>query len=228
MGRPLDTSARNTTCQFLKSSLAIAAIAMGFPQTVNAGSLFGNVTADLFAPAETLTSVVVDDVDIDDSEKPSGPTGLEAEDGPEAMTRAAQESQFLNPTPSRFQPGPAQTSPQPQTTTRIDLSDLRGRAPGRPAMLLPLYITFATLQMLDAHSTSTALQNGAIEVNPLMATIAGNTGALYATKIATAAATVFIGEQLWRKNRLAAIVTMLAVNSAYAMVVHHNYGVANR
>ena len=58
MDRLVDTSARNTTCQFLKSSLAIAAIAMGFPQTVNAGSLFGNVTADLFAPAVTLTSVI--------------------------------------------------------------------------------------------------------------------------------------------------------------------------
>ena len=200
---------------------------MGSPQTVNAGSLFGNVTSKLFTPAVKLPSVV-DVVDADDAEEPPAPTGLESEDRAEALTIVVDEPQLLSPAPSRSQPRLVQPSLQPRIDTRIDVSDLRKTTLRRPPALLPLYVTFAALQMLDAHSTSTALQNGAIEANPLMATIAGNTGALYATKIATAAATVFIGEQLWRKNRFAAIVTMLAVNSAYAIVVHHNYGVANR
>jgi len=94
--------------------------------------------------------------------------------------------------------------------------------------MLPLYASFAVLQMLDAHSTTRALQHGGLEANPLMASIVGNTGAFYATKLATTTATIYIAERLWRKNRVAAILTMVAVNSAYAMVVRHNYGVAGQ
>ena len=62
---------------------------------------------------------------------------------------------------------------------------------------------------------------------PAVAAFASHTGALYATKIAATAATVYLGEKLWRKNRFAAIMTMVAVNSAYAFVVRRNYGIAN-
>jgi hypothetical protein len=39
--------------------------------------------------------------------------------------------------------------------------------PQRPA-LVPLYISFGVLQGLDVHSTVRALENGAVEANPLM------------------------------------------------------------
>ena len=226
MIRPLDTSAANTTCQILKSLVAIAVIAIGSSQTVNAGALFGNVTSDLFEPAVTPTSVL--HVNANDPNVASIEPVLEPEEVPEAMTTVPEEPPLPGPIPSRSRSQLVQTSRQPRIDTRIDVSDLRNRPLRRPPALLPLYITFATLQMLDAHSTTKALQNGGVEANPVVASFAGNTGALYATKIATVAATVFIGEKLWRKNRFGAIMTMMAINSAYAVVVRHNYGIASR
>ena len=227
MVRPLDTRAAHIACHILTRLVAIAVIAMGSPQTVNAGSLFGNVPADLFTPAVQLPSVV-DVVDADDAIEASSARVLEPEDGVEALMIVADEPQLLSPTPSLSQPQPVQPSQQPRIDARIDLSDLRNPTLSRPPVLLPLYVTFAALQMLDAHSTTTGLKNGVVEGNPVMAPFASHTGALYATKIAATAATVYIGEKLWRKNRVAAIVMMVVVNSAYAVVVHRNYGIANR
>ncbi len=224
MARPLDTSAAHTTCQILKRLVVIAAIAMGSTQTAHAGELFGNVTAALFAPSVVLTSVV----DVDDA----GEQLIESERpfaaGPEAMPTVVEATQFLSQTPAPLWPEQVQTSLQAQTSTQIDGSDLRNPMLRRPPGLLPLYITFAALQMMDAHSTTKALNNGGVEVNPVMRTIAGNRTALYATKIAVTAATIYIGETFWRKNRFGTIMTMVALNSVYAMVVQHNYGVASR
>ena len=100
--------------------------------------------------------------------------------------------------------------------------------PERPAALFPLYVSFAALQMLDGHSTTRALGSGAAEGNALMSGIAGNPTALFAVKAATAAGTIYIAEQLWKRNRMASIVTMIALNSAFAMVVKHNYAVGGR
>ena len=212
MVRLTNGSAAHTARQVLKGLVITAAIAMGSPQTVNAESLFGNVTANMFTPAVTLSSA-------DDDATDTASTRVdEAADRAETLAIVADEPQ----------PRPAQTSPQSRFDTRVSRSDLRRSTLKRPPGLLPLYVTFATLQMLDARSTTKALQSGGVEGNPVVASFAGNSGALYAVKIATAAATIYLGEKLWRKNRFGAILTMVAVNSAYAFVVQHNYGVANR
>jgi hypothetical protein len=119
-------------------------------------------------------------------------------------------------------------SQRPRIDARLDVADLRNRRRGRPRALLPLYATFGVLQMLDAHSTTRALQNGGVEANPVVASLVGNTGALYATKLAVAGVTVYAAEKLWRKNRVAAILTMVAINSTYSVIVRHNYGIAGR
>jgi len=192
---------------------------MGSPQTVTAGTLFGNVTADLFAPTVTLPSVV----DATEAARVLVPT-----DGAEPVTTVADEPPVLSPASSLSQPQPVQPTLQRQRDTRIELSDLRNPGLKRPPALLPLYVTFATLQMLDAHSTTRALGNGGVEGNPIVALVTGNSGALYATKIAATAATIYLGERLWRENRFAAIIAMVAVNSGYAFIVRHNYGIASR
>lgn len=210
----------HASCRFVLA--AIAAIIIAAPQTVSASSSvfgsFGNLTADLFAPTAELTSIpTVDDAGkTDDASRASR---LESKEEPAAMAVAPKEPQFRSPT---VRPEPAQISRRSRIDTDIEVSDLRNHALRRPPALLPLYVTFATLQMLDAHSTSQGLRNGAVEANPVVAPFAGNTGALYATKIAATAATIYLGEKLWRKNRFMAIVTMIAVNSTYAYVVQHN------
>ena len=93
----------------------------------------------------------------------------------------------------------------------------------RPAGLVPLYVSFAGLQLVDAQSTSRALDRGAVEANPLMKGFAGNPASLIAVKAAGAAVAIYASEQMWKTNRTAAIVFMIATNSAMAWVAQHNY-----
>jgi hypothetical protein len=93
----------------------------------------------------------------------------------------------------------------------------------RPAPLVPLYVSFAALQALDVHSTLTALDAGGHEANPMIRSTLGNPTGLFLLKAGTAAGVVLITERLWRRNRAAAVVTMIALNSAYATMAAHNY-----
>jgi hypothetical protein len=92
----------------------------------------------------------------------------------------------------------------------------------RPAALGALYVSFAALQIGDAVTTFRAVNNGAVEANGAMKGVAGNKGALFAVKSATSLTTVFIAEKLWKKNRGAAIASMVVMNAAYAAIVANN------
>jgi hypothetical protein len=103
----------------------------------------------------------------------------------------------------------------PHSSTRSDLSP-RGA-------LLPMYMGFAALQMLDAHSTVYAVNRGAVESNPIVRGLANRPPALIAAKMTVAFSTIIAAEHLRRRNKTAAILTMAAMNSAYAAIVVHNY-----
>jgi hypothetical protein len=96
----------------------------------------------------------------------------------------------------------------------------------RPAALVPLYLTFAGLQAVDVHSTLQALDNGARESNPMVRSAMGHPAGMFVLKSGTAVGVVFLTERLWRRNRVAAVVTMIALNSAYATIAAHNYRTA--
>ena len=98
----------------------------------------------------------------------------------------------------------------------------------RPAPLVPLYFTFVGLQALDVHSTFSALESGAREANPMVRSALGNPAGLFLLKAGTAAGVVLLTEKLWRRNRTAAVVTMIALNSAYATIAAHNYRAAQQ
>jgi hypothetical protein len=100
--------------------------------------------------------------------------------------------------------------------------------PRRPTILVPMYVTFAALQAFDAHSTFAATSSGGYEANPLMRDAAGSPAAMLAIKAGTAAAVVAMSERLWPHHRTAAIITMISLNSAYAMIAAHNYQTAGR
>ncbi len=100
--------------------------------------------------------------------------------------------------------------------------------PPRPAALVPLYISYGVLQGLDVHSTFRALENGAVEANPLMKGVADNAVGLSAVKAAAGAGVIFVSERMWKRNKVAAVVFMTATNSAMVWVVQHNHRVARR
>lgn len=98
----------------------------------------------------------------------------------------------------------------------IDAEPTRG-------VLVPLYVSFASLQALDAYSTIHAMNHGAREMNPMMQGIASRPAALVAVKGGMAASTILIADKLRTRSRTGAIVFMAAVNSLYATVVANNY-----
>lgn len=94
------------------------------------------------------------------------------------------------------------------------------REPQRPHALTILYSSYAALQVMDVVSTRKAIGSGAQESNPLMGS--GQTAQVIALKAAGSAASIYFAERMWKKNRVAAIVTMAAVNGISAAVVAHN------
>jgi len=93
----------------------------------------------------------------------------------------------------------------------------------RPPALIPLYASFAALQLVDMHSTWRALNHGAVEANPLLSGVAGNKAMLLTVKTAGTAAVIAVSERLRKKSRTAAVVLMISANSGMTWVVEHNY-----
>jgi len=93
----------------------------------------------------------------------------------------------------------------------------------RPAALLPLYASFAGLQLLDLHSTWRALDSGSVEANPMMSGIAANKPVILTVKAAGTAGVIAVSERLRRKSRTAALIFMISANSGMTWVVQHNY-----
>ncbi len=118
---------------------------------------------------------------------------------------------------------------QPATLDMRQLDVQRFVAPpmgGQSKLLSSLLVSTVVMQALDVHSTYSALGRGAAEANPLMAGLAGNPAAVVATPAAVATATVLAVRHVGKRNKVAAIATLVAINSAYALVVDHNYRVA--
>ena len=67
------------------------------------------------------------------------------------------------------------------------------------------------------------------EANPLMRSVVGQPAALLAVKAGATGAIIFASEWLRKTHHpAAAVMLMIGINSAYAMIVTHNYAVANR
>jgi len=92
----------------------------------------------------------------------------------------------------------------------------------RPAALVPLYVSFAALQALDASSTMRALNRGGAESNPLVAPVVGSPTALLGLKAAASAAAIAASERLWKDHRALAIATMIGMNVGCSLAVAHN------
>jgi len=115
---------------------------------------------------------------------------------------------------------------KPVRDLHFDLASSTDSRPGDSAKrgaLVPLYVSFASLQMLDAHSTLRAVRAGGVEQNPLMRGLADKPAALVALKAGVAVGTIALAERFRGRSRAGSIALMAALNSAYAILVSHNY-----
>jgi hypothetical protein len=115
-----------------------------------------------------------------------------------------------------------------QTGATLDSISAMPSTSPRPAALMPLWVGFAALQALDMQSTFKGLQTGGREANPVAGTFIGSGVGFASMKIATAGAVIYLTNRVQKHNRAAAILTMVALDSAYAFVVAHNYSVQQR
>ena len=98
----------------------------------------------------------------------------------------------------------------------------------RPAILPALYVTLGAMQVWDVYSTRAAIEAGAREANPTAAAFSRNAGALLGLKAATTASTILFAERMWKKNKVGAVVMLVAINGATAAVSMHNMRNANK
>ena len=95
----------------------------------------------------------------------------------------------------------------------------------RPAPLIPLYVSFGALQVLDVHSTRRGVDVGATELNGLVRAVGVSGPGMFALKAAATAGIIHLTEKAWKKNPVAAVVVMVGANLAYAAIVSNNYRV---
>jgi hypothetical protein len=58
--------------------------------------------------------------------------------------------------------------------------------------------------------------------------LARNEGAFIAAKAAIAAGSLYAASRIAKRNKVGAVIMLLGINSAYAMVVTHNYRLAQQ
>ena len=96
----------------------------------------------------------------------------------------------------------------------------------RPAALVPMYASFATLQALDYHSTTRAISQGiGREANPLARSIVEHPAGFLALKAGATAGMIWASERMRKKHPGRAVVLMLASNATMAVIVAHNYSI---
>ena len=106
----------------------------------------------------------------------------------------------------------------------VPMAPMAAYAPNidRPAILPALYVALGAVQAWDVYSTRAALAAGAREANPTAAAFTQSSGSMLGLKAATTASTIFFAERMWRKNKVGAIVMLVAVNGATAAVSMNN------
>jgi hypothetical protein len=110
-----------------------------------------------------------------------------------------------------------------------------GRLPGsiavaeRGPVLAPMYASLIGLQAYDGYSTNRGLQNGATESNAAIGAVSRHPAAVWAAKGATAFASIYVAERLWRQHRRGqAIVLMVVSNGIMAAVAANNAAIVRR
>src|SRR5262245_37260288 len=109
-----------------------------------------------------------------------------------------------------------------------DVPGIAAAAPGfaprpkRSITLVSLGLSFAAFQALDAHSTlNAAASSTGRELNPVVAGLLHRPVALVAFKGATTAGIVYLSHKLAKRDRTAAILMMVGINSAYGLAASH-------
>jgi len=113
----------------------------------------------------------------------------------------------------------------PDGTKTVNRTATTVPASQRPAMLAPLYVSFAGLQGYDGYTTLHGVSAGARESNQIVGGLASKPAAFWAVKAGSTALTFLVAEQLWRNHhRREAVAAMIISNGLMAYVAANNAG----
>ncbi len=121
--------------------------------------------------------------------------------------------------------GTVESPPMSVTVFQAEkVSPLKQVARSKQAQTAAWYGVFTSLQLLDVHSTTTALNSGAgREGNVFMRGAASNPASLLMVKAASTALVVYGTEKLRKRHRVAAAVMMAVIDTTLAAMVQRNY-----
>ena len=128
--------------------------------------------------------------------------------------------------------GPTSTFAKPARPAIIRYRIINGRVyapwqatPSRhTGLLVALCISHGALQLLDTYSTLRALRSGgAHEANPFLQPIVAHPAALIAVKAGAGGGLIYEMIRFRKYHPVAAILTIGAINGAYAYIVQHNF-----
>ena len=117
---------------------------------------------------------------------------------------------------------PATGTAQPASET------LRAGGYTEEAAFSTLYVWFGLLQLLDAQSTSRAIAARRLRSEQRVRRHRRSPDQAHGAKTAVAAGTILLMERFRNKHPRAALVTMMAINSAYAVIVVRNSRIAHQ
>jgi Domain of unknown function (DUF5658) len=153
----------------------------------------------------------------------SGTTRLRAQDATPPAIPATSPGLFAGtlrvdalPAASIFEPAaPVAEREQPMV-------DSRG---GSRLVFSSLYAGLITTQALDVHSTLRALDAGHREANPVVRWTTDTPAAFVSFKAATTVGTMYLIQRVRKKHPKRAMLLLAAIDTAFALVVAHNYSV---
>lgn len=141
---------------------------------------------------------------------------------PGTVVQAAEPASMLALAQVAAGPLALEAQPRPLPQPQQPWADARPRK--SPNWLLPMHAATIALQALDAHSTFKVLDApGGYEANPVMSKLVGNRAAFIGLKAGAAAGLIYATHSTSKHSRVRAVLTAAAVNTAYALIVTHNY-----
>jgi hypothetical protein len=103
------------------------------------------------------------------------------------------------------------------------------RVVDRPSPTLWMFYGMtAVVQGYDVASTFRALDAGAVEANPVLSWATPSRPGFVALKASIAAGAIYSAHKLAHRHKATAIIMLVAINSASAAVVMHNYELARQ
>jgi hypothetical protein len=88
--------------------------------------------------------------------------------------------------------------------------------------------TTVVAQIYDADSTYKSLRRGGVELNPVLSWASHNPWTYLAIKSGGLAGTLWTVHRMGKRHKVAAVLTLVALNGVYYKIIKENYAIARR